>query len=176
MNISTRIAAPTRESLPFRDGVGMVLFNPRGEIWLGSRRPRWMAPDSATVWQMPQGGLLGRELPREAAVRELHEETGAVSFKPIAELDRWLSFELPDHLLGLALKGRHRGKRQLWFALRFTGLDSEFNLRRDNSQHQEFQSWTWITPEDALPRIVSWQRNLYATVLEAFAGVIAPPR
>lgn len=175
MNISTQIAAPTRETLPFRDGVGMVLFNHRGQIWLGSRQPRWMAPDSATVWQMPQGGLNGRELPLEAAVRELREETGAASFVPVAELDRWLSFELPDHLIGLGLKGRYRGQRQLWFALRFTGEDSEFNLHRDDDPYPEFQSWMWVAPSEALSRIVSWKQDLYATVLDAFANVIAPP-
>ncbi len=169
MNISTSIAAPTRASLPFRDGVGMVLFNPRGQIWLGSRRPRWMAPDGEPIWQMPQGGLFGRELPLDAAMRELQEETGARSFEPVAELDRWLSFELPDHLLGLALKGRYRGQRQLWFAMRFTGPDTEFNLHRANSPRPEFQSWIWTTPEDAVARAVSWKRKLYASVIGAFA-------
>lgn len=174
MNISTRIAAPTRESLPLRDGVGMVLFNSRGEIWIGSRRPRWIAPDGDPVWQMPQGGLHGRELPLEAALRELREETGATSFVPVAELDRWLSFEVPDHLLGLALKGRYRGQRQLWFALRFTGSDTEFNLQRGAILRPEFQSWMWATPEAALRIAVSWKRDLYATVLDAFADIIAP--
>lgn len=174
MNMSARIQAPARESLPFRDGVGMVLFNPRGEIWLGSRRPRWFAPDSEPVWQMPQGGLLGRELPLEAAIRELREETGAVSFEPVAELDRWLSFELPDQLLGLALKGRYRGQRQLWFAVRFTGSDAEFNLHRNDHLRPEFLSWTWAPPEEAVRRTVPWRRDIYASVLGAFAGVIAP--
>lgn len=174
MNISTKFPAPTREKLPFRDGVGMVLFNDDGLIWLGARRPRWMAPDSALIWQMPQGGLLGRELPLEAALRELGEETGTHAFRPVAELDSWVSFELPDHLLGLALKGRYRGQRQLWFALRFTGADSEFNLHRNNSRRPEFQCWTWTNPADAIERTVAWKRDLYATVLGAFAEVITP--
>ena len=175
MNISTRIAAPTRASLPFRDGVGMMLFNDQGKIWLGSRRPRWIAANGSPIWQMPQGGLRGRELPREAAVRELREETGATAFVPVAELDRWLSFELPDHLLGLALKGRYRGQRQLWFAVRFTGTDAEFNLHRSDNAHPEFQSWMWASPEDAIRRTVSWKRELYATVLGAFAQFITAP-
>lgn len=176
MNISARIVAPTRDSLPLRDGVGMVLFNDRGEIWLGSRRPRWIAPDGEPVWQMPQGGLLGRELPIEAALRELYEETGAQGFEPVAQLDEWLSFELPDHLLGLALKGHYRGQRQLWFAIRYTGTDADFDLHGRNGLPAEFISWKWASPGDVLACAVSWKHGMYATVLDAFADEIAPER
>lgn len=174
MNISTRITAQTRECLPFRDGVGMVLFNRRGEIWQGSRRPRWIAPEGEPIWQMPQGGLLGRELPIEAAMRELREETGANSFAPVAQLDEWLSFELPDHLLGLALKGRYRGQRLLWFAVRFHGTDDEFDLNSDAGQPAEFSSWTWASPDIVLDGAVSWKRDMYRAVLSAFGDLIVP--
>lgn len=172
MNIATHPTPIQRHALPFRDGVGMVLFNERGEIWLGARRPRWIAPGGEPVWQMPQGGLLGRELPLEAAIRELREETGATAFTAVAELDGWLSFELPDHLLGLALKGRYRGQRQLWYAFRFEGSDADFDLRRHDARQPEFEAWTWAAPQTAIDRIVPWKREVYVTVLAAFAETI----
>ena len=58
-----------------------------------------------------------------AALRELEEETGVTSVELLAEAPGWLSYDLPDELLGIALKGRYRGQRQKWFAMRFTGDD-----------------------------------------------------
>ncbi len=121
---------------------------------------------------MPQGGLLARELPLETALREVREETGANSVSATAVLDRWLSFDLPDHLLRIALKGRYRGQRQLWFALRFNGSDGEFDLRRRVAQRPEFEGWTWAPPCDAISRAVPWKKTMYATVLRAFGGLI----
>ena len=46
----------------------------------------------------------------------------------LAEAPEWLSYELPEHLLGVALKGRYRGQRQKWFAMRFLGSDSEIDI------------------------------------------------
>jgi 8-oxo-dGTP pyrophosphatase MutT (NUDIX family) len=89
-----------------------------------------------------------------------------------AVLDRWLSFDLPDHLLGIALKGRYRGQRQLWFALRFNGSDGEFGLRRRVAHRPEFEGWTWAPPCDAISRAVPWKKTMYATVLRAFVGLI----
>ncbi len=176
MNVTARLAAPIRERLPYRIGVGMVLFNEHGEIWLGARRPRWIGPDEPPIWQMPQGGLGGHELPLEAALRELTEETGATSLVAAAELEDWMSFDLPDHLLGVGLKGLYRGQRQLWFAIQFAGDDREFDLKRHEGDAPEFEAWMWATPEEAVRRIVPWKREVYAEVLDAFAEIIAPGR
>ena len=70
---------------------------------------------------MPQGGIDAGEAARAAALRELEEETGVRSVEVLAEAPGWLSYDLPDELLGVALKGRYRGQRQKWFAMRFTG-------------------------------------------------------
>jgi len=172
VNISTRIAAPTRECLHYRDGVGILLYNARGDVWLGQRRPRWLAPDSEPIWQMPQGGLHARELPLETVLREVREETGANSVSATAVLDRWLSFDRPDHLLGIAQKGRYRGQRQLWFALRFNGSDGEFDVRRHVAHRPEFEGWTWAPPCDAISRAVPWKKTMYATVLRKFGGLV----
>ncbi len=172
MNISAKFATPARDSMPVRDGVGIVLVNTRGEIWLGQRRPRWLHSEAEPIWQMPQGGLLAGELPLDGALRELAEETGASSFEPVAALDRWLSFELPDHMLGIALKGRYRGQRLLWFAVRFTGTNAEFCLRKNAPSQPEFEAWTWAAPDRVTALAVPWKHEMYSSVLTAFRDLI----
>ena len=60
-------------------------------------------------------------------MRELWEETGAVSAEHLGETD-WMSYEFPpydgppSHRLA-----KFRGQRQKWFALRFTGHDDEID-------------------------------------------------
>lgn len=97
--------------LPYRDCVGIVLLNTDGLILAGERLG---LPGS---WQMPQGGIDKGETPRDAALRELEEETGTAKARIIKQTTEWLTYDLPPELLGKAWKGRYRGQRQLWFAL-----------------------------------------------------------
>ena len=58
------------EQLPYRPCVGVVLANAAGLVFSGERA------DYPGAWQMPQGGIDNGEDPRDAALRELEEETG----------------------------------------------------------------------------------------------------
>ena len=69
-------------------------------------------------WQLPQGGIDAAEDPRAAVLRELAEEIGTDRAEIIGEHPEWLCYDLPPELLGRALRGRYRGQRQRWFALR----------------------------------------------------------
>ena len=119
--------APTK---PYRPNVGIALFNAAGQVLIG-RRFRDDGPEiilPGLEWQMPQGGIDADEDPREAVMRELWEETGAVNADYLGETD-WMTYEFPpydgppSHRLA-----KFRGQRQKWFALRFTGT-----RRRDRS-------------------------------------------
>src|SRR5215475_3655348 len=115
-------------NLPYRPCVGIMLINRAGLVWVGRRRPKWAGAQSDYFWQMPQGGIAAGEPALGAALRELEEETGVCSIEVIAEAPSWLSYDLPEELLGVALKGRYRGQRQRWFAMRFTGPDAEIDI------------------------------------------------
>src|SRR5262249_53883478 len=52
-----RGATDTPASLPYRPGVGMMLFNRDGQVFVGRRS------DTAHAWQMPQGGIDDGESP-----------------------------------------------------------------------------------------------------------------
>jgi putative (di)nucleoside polyphosphate hydrolase len=121
---------------------------------------------------MPQGGVEKFEPPRIAALRELREETGVTSAEIIAEHPDWLTYELPDSLLGIALKGRYRGQRQKWFAMRFLGDDSEINIASKNGLKAEFEAWRWA-PIAAVPKlIVPFKRDVYERVTRDFSHLV----
>jgi putative (di)nucleoside polyphosphate hydrolase len=148
------------DDLPYRPCVGVMLFNKDGLVFVGKR-----IDQTVEGWQMPQGGIDGNETPREAAVRELEEETGINKAEFLREMDEWLAYDLPNHLLGVALHGRYRGQRQKWIAMRFTGTDADINIA---TKHPEFGQWKWLAVE-ALPRlIVPFKRDTYAKVIDAF--------
>jgi putative (di)nucleoside polyphosphate hydrolase len=145
-------------SLPYRPCVGVVLANREGLIFAGERI------DWHGAWQMPQGGIDEGESPRDAALRELHEETGvAPSLVTIeAETSGWVRYDLPPELLGKAWKGRYRGQEQKWFLFRFHGTDADIDIA---TEHPEFSSWRWLPSSDLLALIVPFKRAVYAQVL-----------
>ena len=154
--------------LPYRPCVGIMLLNKTGRFWTGRRLPKWSGDKSGYIWQMPQGGIDKDEEPIEAAYRELREETGITSADVIAEIPQWLTYDLPEPLVGVALKGKYRGQRQRWFAMRFWGDDSEIDIRPRNGK-AEFDRWSWREMSELPDLIVSFKRPVYQTVVERFA-------
>jgi putative (di)nucleoside polyphosphate hydrolase len=159
---------PPHASLPYRRNVGAVLFNRDGLVLVG-RRSSFDAPAPVQgQWQLPQGGIDGNEDPRDAVLRELEEEVGTRAAEIIGEHPDWLTYDLPPELVGRVLGGRYRGQTQRWFALRFTGEDSD--IRLDLDPHPEFDAWRWVEL-GALPGLaVPFKRATYEVLVESFAG------
>lgn len=167
-----------RRKLPIRRSVGIVLLNRNGRVWIGRRRPKWLPSDAAPLWQMPQGGIRSGEMPKDAALRELEEETGVRSVQVLASSDSWLTWHLPDELVGVALKGRYSGQRQRWFAMRFLGDDGEVTLVPPDGGKPEFDAWRWADPAEVIALAPPFRRSIYEAVLKGFAdlalGATAP--
>jgi putative (di)nucleoside polyphosphate hydrolase len=146
-----------------------MLLNRDGLVWVGRRRPKWAGDQQEFIWQMPQGGIEKFEAPRTAALRELREETGATQVEVLAEHPEWLSYELPQDLLGIALKGRYRGQRQKWFAMRFLGDDRDIDISPKEGTKAEFDTWRWVPIESVSGFAVPFKRDVYERVTGAFA-------
>ena len=159
--------------LPYRPCVGVVLVNKGGLVWIGRRLPKWSADKSAFIWQMPQGGIDQGEEPRAAAIRELEEETGVQSVDVVAESSGWLTYDLPDDLLGVALKGKYRGQTQKWFVMCFHGEDTEIRIEARNGHKQEFDAWRWARLEELPDLIVPFKRGIYETLVVEFGPLVS---
>ena len=159
------------ESLPYRPCVGIMVLNHQNLVWVGHRiaEPEGEMEGAAHLWQMPQGGIDKGEEPLPAAKRELYEETGMESVELIAEAPGWINYDLPAHLVGIALKGKYRGQTQKWFAFRFSGDISEIRIAPPPGGHTaEFDGWDWRLMDDLPGLVVPFKRKVYDEVVAAF--------
>jgi putative (di)nucleoside polyphosphate hydrolase len=154
------------EQRPYRKGVGLLVLNRDGLVFVGLRVDR-----TAEAWQMPQGGIDDGEDPRQAALRELAEETGIGSAEIIAESRDWLSYDLPPDLADRVWKGRYRGQAQKWYALRYLGRDADIRL---DAHEREFDAWRWVPMPDLPALIVPFKRPLYEQVVAEFSHLGRP--
>jgi putative (di)nucleoside polyphosphate hydrolase len=151
-------------NLPYRPCVGIMLFNQAGDVFVGKR-----IDQTVEGWQMPQGGIDKGETPTEAALRELQEEIGTDKAQIIGEMEDWVTYDLPPHLIGVAFHGQYRGQRQKWFALRFTGSDADIDLM---AHEPEFSAFQWVSLEALPGLIVPFKRETYKAVIAAFRNLV----
>ena len=153
----------SRNKLPLRIGVGIILLNDKNNIFVGKR-----IDNPKNSWQMPQGGVDENEDFLQAAKRELEEETGVKSVKLIKELDGWFKYDLPEYLLGKLWEGKYRGQKQKWFVMKFLGQSSEINVKTKNP---EFFEWKWIELSK-LPNIaVHFKVDIYRKIKEELTSL-----
>jgi putative (di)nucleoside polyphosphate hydrolase len=153
------MSLPASELSFYRLGVGIMLLNDSGKVFVGRRIDM---PAGLAAWQMPQGGIDPGETPRQAALRELKEEVGTDKAEILAESAVWHHYDLPPEIAGRMWRGRYRGQRQKWFAMRFTGSDADIDPA---TEHPEFDAWEWVSPDRLPELIVPFKRQIYLDVL-----------
>ena len=155
------MAELNREDLVYRPGVGIMLVNADFHILAGKRIDM---PSAA--WQMPQGGIDDGEEPETAAWRELWEEVGTAKAEMIARTSQWLSYDFPNDLIPKLWGGQFRGQTQIWFLMRFTGTDDDFDL---DVHEREFSEVQWLDRQSLVDRVVWFKRHSYVDMLAEFA-------
>jgi putative (di)nucleoside polyphosphate hydrolase len=150
----------------YRRGVGVMLLNRDGKVFVGAR-----IDNSDEAWQMPQGGIDEGEDPWATALRELEEETGIPPHlvERISKCPERLKYDLPEELRGRLWGGKWVGQDQDWYLCRFLGRDSDVNIATGNP---EFREWKWIEPEQLPELIVPFKRVLNRRLLGEFADYL----
>ena len=152
------------KNLPLRSGVGIVVLNKNNKIFVAKR-----IDNPKNFWQMPQGGIDEGEDYLSAAYRELKEETSITKVELIKELDGFITYLLPDHLLGIIWKGKYKGQKQKWFIMKFTGEDKEINIQ---TKKPEFLKWKWIELDTLTEVVVDFKLHVYKELKEKIGKII----
>ena len=152
------------KNLPYRSGVGIVVLNKDNKVFVAKR-----IDNPKNFWQMPQGGVDKNENYLSAAYRELEEETSIKSVELISELDGLITYDLPDHLLGIIWKGKYKGQTQKWYLMRFTGNEEEINIK---TKHPEFLEWKWVELDQITDLVVKFKLELYKEVKDKVKKIL----
>ena len=151
-------------NLPLRNGVGIIVLNKENKVFVAKR-----IDNPKNFWQMPQGGVDDGEDFLSAAYRELEEETSIKNVKLIKELEGTITYELPNHLLGIIWKGKYKGQKQKWFLMRYLGKDSEIDIK---TKSPEFFEWKWIDVDMITDKVVNFKLHVYEKLKEKIKLII----
>jgi putative (di)nucleoside polyphosphate hydrolase len=146
----------------YRPNVGIVLCNPRDEVFWGKRV-------NEHSWQFPQGGIKHGESPEQAMYRELREEVGLLPdhVKILGRTRGWLRYDVPQQWIRREWRGNYRGQKQIWFLLRLVGRDTDVCLR--TSTKPEFDAWRWSEYWVPLDSVIEFKRDVYQQALTELA-------
>ena len=153
------------KNLPLRHGVGIVVLNKFNKVFVAKR-----IDNPKNYWQMPQGGIDKGESYLDAAYRELKEETSIQSVSLIKEIEDYITYDLPDHLLGIIWRGKFKGQKQKWFIMRFYGKDSEINI---NTKKAEFLDWKWVDINEITKLVVDFKLHVYKKLTKEVERIIS---
>jgi len=146
----------------YRPNVGIVLANPRNEVFWGKRV-------NQHSWQFPQGGIKHGETPEAAMFRELQEEVGLqpTHVRILGRTRSWLRYEVPQEWVRREWRGNYRGQKQIWFLLRLVGRDTDVCLRACDKP--EFDAWRWSDYWVPIDSVIEFKRDVYQQALTELA-------
>lgn len=146
----------------YRRNAGIVVFNPEHKVLICQRA------DIKSAWQFPQGGIEKGESVKEAALRELREETSLTNVEHIVSLETPARYTFPPRVVeAMQKQGRtNAGQDIFWSLLLFKGSDDEINLQ---TAEQEFINYKWVTLQEAYDLCVDFKKPAYQVALHEFS-------
>ena len=155
------------DSEGFRPNVGIILSNPEGKVF-------WARRCGQTAWQFPQGGIQNHETADEAMYRELFEETGLLPehVEIAGKTSNWLRYRLPKRMIRKNTSPVCIGQKQIWFMLRLTASEANFNL--STMDRPEFDHWCWVDYWHPMREVVFFKRHVYKKALSELEHLILP--
>ena len=153
-------------------GTLLDVYDEGYEFMAHSTRPA--PPADPAIFRVPVGGA-DCEKPYSAALRELYEETNIKSVTKLGQIPGWLIYDIPKKFGKKAWGGKYRGQAQKWYALRFTGKDSEIDIENPGGGHEpEFVEWRWEPMKNLPDLVVPFKRRTYEQVVKAFSKYAKP--
>ena len=148
------------EKKPLRPNVCMLVYNARGQLWIGERF------DKKGHWQFPQGGVERGASLKENVFRELREELGLSraalgKVKKLKSRHSYVWKSIPDYA-----RGRWWGQSQTFWLVQFLGDDTDIDLAAD--RQQEFRRGRWASVTTIRKLAARERRRGYAAPLREF--------
>ena len=82
----------------------------------------------------------------------------------------WLYYDVPTNLIKKENRSFYKGQRQIWFLLRFNGLDTNITFPR--SRESEFDAWKWIEFSEAPNMVIQFKKHVYCSALLELAPIV----
>ena len=99
----------------------------------------------------------------------MEEETSIKNVTLIKEVDGFLTYYLPNHLLGIIWKGKYKGQKQKWFITKFNGEETEINIK---TKKPEFLEWKWINIENLSDKVVYFKLDVYRHIQKELIKIV----
>ena len=143
----------------YRANIAIVILNDKGQVF-------WCRRIGQDAWQFPQGGMSQGETPEESMYRELQEETGLLPHHVdiLGHTRDWLRYDLPEHLVRRNSEPICVGQKQIWYLLRFRGMERDVDLQQ--SGHAEFDDWCWHDYWKTADQVIDFKKDVYRKALK----------
>ena len=135
----------------YRSSVVGVFINDHGEVLVLERT------DTPHAWQFPQGGIEPGESPKQALVREMHEELGNPEFVCLKQSSQRVCYDFPASLAHTAIAQQYTGQSALWFLCQYY----QGGPQLESATTKEFQDFKWIQPTQVVAATVTWKQSAY---------------